>query len=67
MLLVGGGDELGTYDDSQFQENDEAKKKIKGNNIIRNQTSSLIFCRFTLLAAYCPQVSHPGLGPARRP
>lgn len=35
MLLVGGGDELGTYDDSQFQENDEAKKKVKGNNIVR--------------------------------
>ena len=29
MLLVGGGDELGAFDDSQFKDNDgERKKKV---------------------------------------
>jgi|688.fasta_scaffold2595469_1 hypothetical protein len=34
MYLVGGGDELGAYDDSQFQEN-EGEKKKKTNNVVR--------------------------------
>ena len=34
MLLVGGGDELGAFDDSQFQENDGEKKK-KVHNVVR--------------------------------
>jgi len=27
MLLVGGGDELGAFDDTQFQDNDDQKRK----------------------------------------
>lgn len=34
MYLVGGGDELGAYDDSQFQDN-EGEKKKKSNNVVR--------------------------------
>lgn len=34
QLLVGAGDELGAFDDTQFQENDGEKKK-KTNNIVR--------------------------------
>ena len=34
MYLVGGGDELGAYDDSQFQDK-EGEKKKKSNNVVR--------------------------------
>ena len=34
MLLVGGGDELGAFDDSQFQDNDGERKK-KVHNVVR--------------------------------
>ena len=34
QLLVGAGDELGAFDDTQFAENDGEKKK-KTNNIVR--------------------------------
>ena len=41
QLLVGGGDELGGYDDSQFADTDESKNKKKSNNIIRKHLQTL--------------------------
>ena len=37
MYLVGGGDELGAYDDSQFQENEGEKKKKTINKKVKTK------------------------------
>lgn len=35
VILTGGVDQMGAYDDSQFQEADESAKRKKDNNIVR--------------------------------
>lgn len=48
MLLVGGGDELGGFDDSQFQDTEVSQKK-KSNNIVRKSKNTPI----TILCQTC--------------